>query len=40
MTLLSETLEPHQAAGMAAIFIGIAAIDGRLVPFLARIVRR
>jgi len=34
--LLSETLDLRQIAGMAAIFVGIAAIDGRPARFLAR----
>jgi drug/metabolite transporter (DMT)-like permease len=40
MALLSETLEMHHVAGMAAIFVGIAAIDGRPARFLARILAR
>ena len=40
MLLLSESLQLHQAAGMLAIFIGIAAIDGRPARFLARKARR
>jgi drug/metabolite transporter (DMT)-like permease len=38
--LLNEVLDARQLAGMAAIFIGVAAIDGRPARFLARILRR
>lgn len=38
--LLQEEIDLHQIAGMAAIFIGIAAIDGRPVRFLASMLRR
>lgn len=37
IVLLEESLEIHQVLGMAAIFIGIAAIDGRAVQALRRI---
>ena len=37
--LLHESLEPHQLAGMAAIFVGLAAIDGRPAKTIARLVR-
>jgi drug/metabolite transporter (DMT)-like permease len=40
LLLLSEGLETHQLTGMAAIFTGLAAIDGRPAKFLARIFRR
>ncbi len=36
MLLLGETLDLRQLAGMAAIFVGIAAIDGRPARFFAR----
>jgi drug/metabolite transporter (DMT)-like permease len=39
IVLLNEAVDPHQLAGMAAIFIGIAAIDGRSVRFIARALR-
>ena len=38
--LLGERLAAHQIAGMAAIFIGILAIDGRPAQRLIRILRR
>jgi drug/metabolite transporter (DMT)-like permease len=38
--LLGERLAAHQIAGMAAIFIGILAIDGRPAQWLARMLRR
>lgn len=37
--LLHESLELHQLAGMAAIFLGLAAIDGRPARFIARLLR-
>jgi len=37
--LLDETVDVHQVAGMAAIFIGIAAIDGRPARFIGRMLR-
>ena len=40
IVLLDETLELRQFAGMAAIAIGLAAIDGRPARFLARKFRR
>jgi drug/metabolite transporter (DMT)-like permease len=40
MLLLSESLQVHQAAGLVAIFIGLAAIDGRPARFIARSLRR
>lgn len=40
LVLLDETLEMHQLVGMAAIFLGLAAIDGRPVRFIARNFRR
>jgi drug/metabolite transporter (DMT)-like permease len=36
LMLLGETLEMRQFAGMAAIFVGIAAIDGRPARVIAR----
>ena len=36
MMLLDETLDARQIAGMAAIFVGVAAIDGRPARFLSR----
>ena len=36
IVLLDETVEPRQLAGMAAIAIGVAAIDGRPARFIAR----
>ncbi|HEX7006646.1 MAG TPA: DMT family transporter, partial [Alphaproteobacteria bacterium] len=36
VTLLDESLEPRHLAGMALIAIGLAAIDGRLIPALRR----
>ena len=38
--LLGESLDARQFAGMAAIFIGLAAIDGRPARFVARKFRR
>jgi drug/metabolite transporter (DMT)-like permease len=40
LVLLDETVSPRQLAGMAAIFIGVAAIDGRTGRFIARHLRR
>ncbi len=40
IVLLEETIEPRQLAGMAAIAIGLATIDGRPARYLARIVGR
>jgi drug/metabolite transporter (DMT)-like permease len=40
IVLLNETIDAHQLAGMAAIFIGIAAIDGRPARFVARALRK
>lgn len=40
IVLLGEALDMRQLAGMAAIFIGIAAIDGRAARFIARTFRR
>jgi drug/metabolite transporter (DMT)-like permease len=40
IVLLGERLETHQIAGMAAIFLGILAIDGRPARWLARMLRR
>ena len=37
---LGERLEAHQMAGMVAIFIGIVAIDGRPIRWLARMLPR
>ena len=37
--LLNETLDARQIAGMAAIFVGVAAIDGRPARFLSRAFR-
>ena len=36
---LGERLAPHHFAGMALIALGLAAIDGRLVRMVARIMR-
>jgi drug/metabolite transporter (DMT)-like permease len=38
--LLHEVVSLRQLAGMAAIFVGIAAIDGRVARFIARNLRR
>jgi drug/metabolite transporter (DMT)-like permease len=38
--LLNETLDARQLGGMTAIFIGLAAIDGRPARFVARAIRR
>jgi len=40
IVLLGESLSARQLAGMTAIFIGIAAIDGRAGRFIARKFRR
>jgi drug/metabolite transporter (DMT)-like permease len=40
IALLNEVPNSRQLAGMAAIFIGVAAIDGRPARLLARIMRR
>jgi drug/metabolite transporter (DMT)-like permease len=40
IAVLGESLDLRQLLGMAAIFVGIAAIDGRAGRFIARIVRR
>ena len=40
IVLLGESLSIRQLAGMAAIFVGIAAIDGRAGRFIARKLRR
>ncbi len=40
MLLLKEMIDARQLAGMAAIFIGVAAIDGRAARFVGRILRR
>jgi drug/metabolite transporter (DMT)-like permease len=40
IVLLNESLSGRQLAGMAVIFIGVAAIDGRAGGFLARNLRR
>jgi drug/metabolite transporter (DMT)-like permease len=39
IVLLDEVIDIHQVAGMAAIFVGIAAIDGRPVRFVRRMLR-
>jgi drug/metabolite transporter (DMT)-like permease len=39
IVLLDERLDARQVAGMAAIFIGVAAIDGRPARFVARALR-
>jgi drug/metabolite transporter (DMT)-like permease len=38
--LLNEIVDARQLAGMTAIFIGVAAIDGRLPRFIGRTLRR
>jgi drug/metabolite transporter (DMT)-like permease len=38
--LLGETMGARQLAGMAAIFVGVAAIDGRTARFIAQTMRR
>ena len=40
IVLLNEIVDARQIAGMAAIFIGVAAIDGRAARFIARTLRR
>jgi drug/metabolite transporter (DMT)-like permease len=40
IVLLGEIVDSRQLAGMAAICIGIAAIDGRAARFIARTRRR
>ena len=40
IVLLNESVDARQLAGMAAIFLGVAAIDGRAARFIARVVRR
>jgi drug/metabolite transporter (DMT)-like permease len=40
IVLLSETVEPRQLTGMAAVFVGVVAIDGRTARFIARTLRR
>jgi drug/metabolite transporter (DMT)-like permease len=40
IAVLGETVEPRQLAGMAAIFLGLAAIDGRPAKLLAQRFRR
>jgi drug/metabolite transporter (DMT)-like permease len=40
IALLNEVPNSRQLAGMAAIFIGVAAIDGRPARLIARIMRR
>jgi drug/metabolite transporter (DMT)-like permease len=40
LLLLDETLDARQFAGMTAIFIGLAAIDGRPARLIARKIRR
>jgi drug/metabolite transporter (DMT)-like permease len=40
IVLLSEIVEPRQLAGMAAVFIGVVAIDGRAAGFIGRTLRR
>jgi drug/metabolite transporter (DMT)-like permease len=39
-TLLGEQLEPRQVLGMAAIFLGLATVDGRLPTAIARLANR
>jgi drug/metabolite transporter (DMT)-like permease len=39
LLLLNETLDARQLAGMTAIFIGLAAIDGRLARLMTRKIR-
>jgi drug/metabolite transporter (DMT)-like permease len=39
VVLLNEIVDARQIAGMAAIFIGVAAIDGRAARFIARTLR-
>jgi drug/metabolite transporter (DMT)-like permease len=40
VVLLREAVDAHQLAGMAAIFVGIAAIDGRPARYIARALRK
>ena len=40
IVLLDESIGARQLAGMAAIFIGVAAIDGRAGRFIARNLQR
>jgi drug/metabolite transporter (DMT)-like permease len=40
VVLLNETVDARQLAGMAAIFVGVAAIDGRPARFIAQMLRR
>ena len=40
LLLMNETLDARQLGGMTAIFIGLAAIDGRPARFVARAIRR
>jgi drug/metabolite transporter (DMT)-like permease len=40
IVLLNETVEPRQLAGMAAVLIGVAAIDGRAARSIAQTLRR
>ena len=40
IVLLGETLDARQFAGMAAIFIGLASIDGRPARIIAQAIRR
>jgi drug/metabolite transporter (DMT)-like permease len=40
IVLLSETVEPRQLTGMAAVLVGVVAIDGRTARFIARTLRR
>jgi drug/metabolite transporter (DMT)-like permease len=40
IVLLDEIVDARQIAGMAAIFIGVAAIDDRTARFIARMLRR
>jgi len=40
IVLLEEAIEPRQLAGMAAIALGLAAIDGRPAQFIAHYLRR
>ena len=38
--LLDESISARQLAGMIAIFVGVAAIDGRAGHFIARNLKR
>jgi drug/metabolite transporter (DMT)-like permease len=40
IVLLDEAVDARQLAGMAAIFVGVAAIDGRPARFIGRMLRR